>query len=144
RTLIDIIRSCALTIAACVYRAIHPNIPDPKAGFWKVRLERLKVTVYALIAPEMVIFWAIRQWVGARLIMNNVNDAWTTTHGHFTQMGGFCREDNKHVIFTPELIELVQHDRVNLKGLRLKKEDINDRSKGDFLSKGFITLQTTW
>ncbi|TFK57961.1 hypothetical protein BDN72DRAFT_966449, partial [Pluteus cervinus] len=153
RTLVDIVRSCVLTVAACVYRAIHPNVPDPKAGPCKVQYERLKVTIYALLAPEMVIFWAIRQRMGARLIVRNVNKAfekknigirWTMAHGHFTQMGGFCREDNEHVIFTPALIELIEQDRVNIKGLRLTEKDINDRSKGDYLSKGFITLQTTW
>ncbi|TFK70852.1 hypothetical protein BDN72DRAFT_838379 [Pluteus cervinus] len=159
RTLIDIIRSCVLTIAACVYRAIHPNIPkpepEPEGNCWirKPQFGRLKVTVYALLAPEMIIFWAIRQWMGARLIVKQVNEAlentdsgitWTMAHGHFAQMGGFCREGNERVIFAPELIELIKHGHVNLKGLRLKEKDIYDRSKGDYLSQGFITLQTTW
>lgn len=73
RTLIDITRSCILTIAACVYRAIHPNIPNPEASRWKVHLERFQVTLLALIAPELVIFWAIRQWLGARLIKQDMD-----------------------------------------------------------------------
>ncbi|TFK60457.1 hypothetical protein BDN72DRAFT_726550, partial [Pluteus cervinus] len=154
RTLVDITRSCVLTIGACVYRAIHPNIPDPEAPRWKVRLERFQVTILALIAPELVIFWAIRQWLGARLIMQEVNKViedndirgieWTTTHSHFTQMGGFCQEGNKQVIFPSTLIQFMKEGRINLKGLRLSKDDINDRSKGDLLSKGFVILQTTW
>ncbi|TFK66603.1 hypothetical protein BDN72DRAFT_141986 [Pluteus cervinus] len=153
RTLIDIVISCTLTIAICVYHAIHPNIPDPEASFWKVQLDKLKVTIHALIAPEVMIFWAMRQWVGARLIAKDVNQAfkdrnldimWTATHGHFVQMGGFCREDTRHVISTSMLVELIKENRINLKGLRLTREDINDRSKGDVLSKGFLILQTTW
>ncbi|TFK67044.1 hypothetical protein BDN72DRAFT_116263 [Pluteus cervinus] len=103
RTLYDIIRSCVFTIAACVYRAIHQNILDPKLTMWGRLRVRMKITIYALIAPEAMIWWAMRQRYAAIEIEKQVNELkyglnWTQTHGQFAQMGGFGRKDNKHVL----------------------------------------------
>ncbi len=73
RTLYDIVRSCVFTIAACVYRAIHQNIPDPTMTKWGRLRVRIKITFYALIAPEMMIWWAMRQRYGAIEIAKEVN-----------------------------------------------------------------------
>ncbi len=73
RTMLSIIRSCLFTIAACVYRAIHQNIPDPEAGWWKRQGVRAKITFYAVIAPEAIIWWALRQWFGAKEVADQVN-----------------------------------------------------------------------
>ena len=74
RTLYDIVRSCVFTIAACVYRAVHQNIPDPKATMWGRLRVRIKITFYALIAPEMIIWWAMRQRYAAIEIAKEVNE----------------------------------------------------------------------
>lgn len=40
---------------------MHPNIPAPEES-WRARASRrLEITAVALIAPELVILWAIRQ-----------------------------------------------------------------------------------
>ncbi|TFK73001.1 hypothetical protein BDN72DRAFT_855036 [Pluteus cervinus] len=159
RTLLDIVQSCLVTIAACVFQAIHPNIPDPKAGFCKKQFQRVKITLHATICPEVIIFWAIRQRLGSRIVRDEVNKAfedlrlnspkypvitWTATHGHFAQMGGFCRDDTGVVLFPPTLVDFIREDRINLKGLQITKEQLEDRSKGNLISKVFVTLQTTW
>ena len=74
RTLADIVVSCVLTIFACVYTSLHPNVPDPTATKWEKRFERLRMSLYASIAPEAVIWWAMRQWYGARLIAKQMNE----------------------------------------------------------------------
>ncbi|KAG1797321.1 uncharacterized protein HD556DRAFT_1440875 [Suillus plorans] len=66
RTLWSIISSSALTIFACVYSAIHPNIPSPKHtsqlhGLWR----QIRMVIMALIAPELIVTWAMRQWFSA-------------------------------------------------------------------------------
>ncbi|TFK59514.1 hypothetical protein BDN72DRAFT_597188 [Pluteus cervinus] len=161
RTLFSIIRSCLLTIAACVYRAIHQNIPDPKAGWWKRQAIRAKITFYALMAPEMMIWWAMRQWFGAKEVADQVNAVypdlkWTRTHGHFAQMGGFgfrSEDDNQGILYPPTLIQLLRENKAELgqgkmidmeELKRVSEEKINDSSKGDLLSKGIVALQTTW
>ncbi|TFK59748.1 hypothetical protein BDN72DRAFT_580594 [Pluteus cervinus] len=149
RTLYDIVRSCVFTIAACVYRAIHQNIPDPEATMWGRLRVKMKITIYALIAPEAFIWWAMRQRYGAIRIAKEVNELkyglnWTQTHGQFAQMGGFARKDNKYVLYPRTLIELLDEGRIDLDQLKLTKEDIDDKSKGDILSKALVAFQTTW
>ncbi|TFK70471.1 hypothetical protein BDN72DRAFT_766343 [Pluteus cervinus] len=159
RTLVDIVRSCVLTIFACVYTALHPNIPDPKANDWQRFLGRLKMSFYMLIAPEAVIWWAMRQWYGARLIAGKVNEAhpksnWTATHGHFVQMGGLeaIHPDGRQEVidFACVLLFSGYYLGSNISGsfdvneLRFPKNQVQDRSKGDFLSKGLVALQTSW
>ncbi|TFK65788.1 hypothetical protein BDN72DRAFT_180152 [Pluteus cervinus] len=149
RTLYDIVKGCLFTIAACVYRAVHQNIPDPELGFWGRLRVTTKVTLYVLIAPELIIWWAMRQWFGARRVAGLVNDIqpalkWTKTHGQFAQMGGFARKDNKRVLHPDTLLRFLRHDLLDLEELQLTEKEIQDKSKGDVLSKTLVAFQTTW
>ncbi|TFK69567.1 hypothetical protein BDN72DRAFT_819868 [Pluteus cervinus] len=149
RSMYDIVKGCLVTIGACVYRAVHQNIPDPTLSFWGRLRVTIKVTFYALIAPEMMIWWALRQWVGAKnvaRIMNNIRPEleWTITHGQFAQMGGFVEKDNKRVILPMDLVIYLKNNLVHIQELRLTEKEINDKSKGDALSKGLVAVQTTW
>ncbi|TFK62327.1 hypothetical protein BDN72DRAFT_777191 [Pluteus cervinus] len=157
RTLNDIVRSCVLTIFACIYTALHPNIPDPEAKMWQKICGRLKMSFYMLIAPEAVIWWAMRQWYGAREVARVVNKEkpelkWTTTHGHFVQMGGLetIHLDGHREVINPEKLdcdfgaEYLKNGRIDTNELQFPKNQVEDRSKGDFLSKGLVALQTSW
>lgn len=66
RTIPDIIWSCTITIFSCTWVAVHPNIPAPDEKWHTVALRRFQITVMALVAPELVILWAIRQRIMAR------------------------------------------------------------------------------
>jgi hypothetical protein len=66
RTIGNILWSCLVTIFACTWIAIHPNIPSPDDKWFTLALRRLQFMVMGLIAPELVIVWAIRQWFVAR------------------------------------------------------------------------------
>ncbi|TFK60565.1 hypothetical protein BDN72DRAFT_779268, partial [Pluteus cervinus] len=67
------------------------------------------------------------------------------THGHFAQMGGFERLDNRRVLYPPTLIALLEKGQLDVAELkRVTDRRINDHSKGDILSKGIVALQTTW
>ncbi|KAG2360334.1 hypothetical protein BDR07DRAFT_1378087 [Suillus spraguei] len=68
RTLWSIISSSVLTLFACTYSAIHPNIPSPKDSPGGILLRRLGIMIMALIAPELIITWAMRQWLSARQV----------------------------------------------------------------------------
>ncbi|TFK60324.1 hypothetical protein BDN72DRAFT_828976 [Pluteus cervinus] len=151
RTLVDIIRSCLFTIAACVYRAIHQNIPDPEATWWQRQWLKTKITLLALLAPEMMIWWAMKQWMGAKVIKDRLNllfyrhNIWTLTHGHFLQMGGLIRKDNHHVLNPDNLVDLFIKKQIHLDSFRrISQKEIEDHSKGDALSKAVVAVQTTW
>ena len=64
----NIIWSCVTTVFVCLWVVVHPNIPGPSDSMF---LTRLKIMGCMLIAPELVIVWAGRQWFAARHIAAN-------------------------------------------------------------------------
>ena len=81
RTIWNIVWSCLVTIFSCTWVAIHPNIPCPKGRkantciqrwVWNPLLSfaehRLPLFICALLVPEYVLAWAIRQFLVARQI----------------------------------------------------------------------------
>ncbi|KAF7979536.1 hypothetical protein HWV62_42126 [Athelia sp. TMB] len=86
RTLFGLVQSCILTILACVWFAVHRNVPAPKvvrprranffvrAGlfvWYKILDQRQAVIVFVvtLLVPEWVLAWALRQWFAARKLV---------------------------------------------------------------------------
>ena len=83
RTIGNIIWSCVVTIFSCTWVAVHPDIPCPKKREGKNRFQRwiwnpilsftehrLPLFVCALLVPEYILAWAIRQYLRARDIAN--------------------------------------------------------------------------
>ena len=76
------------------------------------------------------------------------DDEWTITHGFLASMGGFmlyADGTDGNMIKTLDidtLDQLYQEERIVWP--RITKKEIEDRSKGDFLSKGIAVLQTSW
>ena len=83
RSIWNIIWSCLITVLSCTWIALHPNVPSPKkrvANSWIERYirnpllsfteHRLTLFVCALLVPEYVLAWAIRQFLSARKIAN--------------------------------------------------------------------------
>jgi len=68
RSLSNIIWSCLATVLACAWAALHPNVPGVDEGFFTVTLRLAKMTVMVVTAPELLIFWAILQWITARVL----------------------------------------------------------------------------
>ena len=81
RTIWNIVWSCLATIFSCTWVAIHPNVPCPKkreANGWIERYirnplfsfaeHRLPLFICALLVPEYVLAWSIRQYLVARKI----------------------------------------------------------------------------
>ncbi|KAG0695645.1 hypothetical protein DFH29DRAFT_1083287 [Suillus ampliporus] len=199
RSLLAIIWSCAMTLFACTWTAIHLNIPGMEEGKVSVTFHRLSIMVIALIAPELMITWAARQFFSARAAAEEFNEAfgsqrapahgghgdisestatllgelpesneghsrnssasvlkpskfradafteWTVSHGHFAWMGGFILyiNDKPRATLRPdELLKFVCEGSVDMPVIM--KAEIEDRSKGDGLSKGIAILQLVW
>ena len=116
-----------MTIFSCTWVAIHPNVPCPKNRNPIISFagHRLPLFICALLVPEFVLAWAIRQFFRARQIANQdksnfktfsyifiilsnslLERQWSTTHGFFMIMGGFhlfrrslkeTGEDNRNI-----------------------------------------------
>lgn len=62
----DILQSCILTLFACVYTALHLNIPDRNASDLRLLWDKFRWVVITLIAPEIVLYYAGSQFWDAR------------------------------------------------------------------------------
>ncbi|KAG2111470.1 hypothetical protein DEU56DRAFT_749575 [Suillus clintonianus] len=161
RTLWNIISGSVLTLFACIYSAIHPNIPSPKDSPFCILRRRLGIMIVALIAPELVVIWAMRQWISARHVTKDFkesgyfnvprsqeqseNYAWTQTHSFFVLMGGFMLYvDGKpyRTLLPDKVLELIRKGCIDAPTLTAKR--IHDKSKGNVISKGLIMLQVAW
>jgi hypothetical protein len=70
---------------------------------------------------------------------------WTKTHGFFIQMGGLMLYKNGlpvQVLTYRNLKILIKQGHVDIP--TITERTINDKSKSDYLSKGFVVVQTTW
>jgi hypothetical protein len=100
----------------------------------------------ALIAPEIIIFWALRQHRAARyLAKRHKEQGWTMTHGFFLVMGGFTLHDKGTALRILDYWELETLSKAGkITWPSITKEEIQDRSKGDYLSKGIVVMQIGW
>ncbi|KAG0697664.1 hypothetical protein DFH29DRAFT_984172 [Suillus ampliporus] len=156
RTLYSVISSCILTLFACTWTSIHPNIPSPHETMFRVARRRAGIMLAALVAPELVILWAMRQFLHAGNVAKKFNNEvfkgqsfkWSRTHGFFAMMGGFMLYHNHkphHTLAPDELLELVLSESVDQhQAVEITEDEVEDRSKGDMISKTVLILQITW
>jgi hypothetical protein len=149
RTMLNIVISCFSTLFACAWIAVHPNIPAPGDSSWKIFRRRMMIMLFVLLAPEMVIIWAARQHRDASILLKKFQaggrPGWTKTHAFFLIMGGFtlyAKGTPIRVLEWKDLEVLARAERVDWP--KITKEEIEDKSKSDYLSKGIVVLQTTW
>ncbi|KAJ7592052.1 hypothetical protein C8J56DRAFT_824057 [Mycena floridula] len=206
RTLYDIIFGCVATIFACTWVSVHPNVPPPGLGVFKRTFRRLSMMLVAIIAPEIVVFFAARQFMFARRFAKEFNKIdksqsdgidsemssteapsqnvsvldietqhqsipmecrsllrpWhlfgsppsaeesekkrlSKAHGFFFAMGGFVSHGGFPITTLRQISgksDAAKDYRKDIRGLR--EEEIEDRSKGDALSKGLALLQVLW
>jgi len=146
RSLWDIIRSCGFTIFLCTWAAVHPNIPSPDERWPKIAVRRVGLMFAALVVPEAIVGWALRQRLAAiKLAEEHKDKGWTITHGFFAIMGGFMEYEGNQPI---RVLLPAQLQSYSLTGNgdfpKISKAEIEDKSKGDAISKVVVILQTSW
>jgi len=72
RTLANILWSCLLTIFACTWTSIHPNI-WPCAKPWDRFRYRIALFILNVLMPETMVQWSISQWFAARKLAQDYN-----------------------------------------------------------------------
>ena len=127
--------------------AVHPNIPAPNDSQWAILRRRLAIMGYILMVPEMVILWAARQYFSAKYFAKqHQSRGWTMTHAFFVIMGGFTLHDEQgtplRILEPNELESLSKAGRIQWPSIT--EPEIQDRSKGDHLSKAIVLIQTSW
>ena len=75
RTVWDILWSCLATTFAVTWVSVHPNVPFLEESSFSILKRRIFLMVLALLAPEVMIMRAFKQWRGAVMIKETVNEA---------------------------------------------------------------------
>ncbi|KAK0433776.1 hypothetical protein EV421DRAFT_1718183, partial [Armillaria borealis] len=146
--------SCLVTILASTWLAVHPNVPgrnltqEGSVTRWWIPgrptimcfLERTKLMLITILAPEAMVGWAIRQRVVAGKVRacSSKGHELKLVHGFFVSMGGFYYGKEERLV---TLKDVTKH----LKALaKIRAVDIEDRSKTDALSKTLVIFQLLW
>ncbi|KIM25421.1 hypothetical protein M408DRAFT_48689, partial [Serendipita vermifera MAFF 305830] len=183
RTIWSVVWSCLSTIFLCTWVAIHPNVafrPEKRNASWFETWIRdplhdfftykLVLFFWALLVPEYILAWSVRQYIRAGQIQKQV-PGWTRTHGFFMIMGGF------HLFRLPPdapciplplkssspsdfVIPSGYHSREEevpvcplemsdlpvdvLEFITPTKAELKDKGKSDGLTKLIILVQTSW
>ncbi|KAK0217485.1 hypothetical protein EDD85DRAFT_781547 [Armillaria nabsnona] len=150
RTELSIIWSCLATIFASTWLAVHPNVPGldltKEGSVWGIfyrptimcSLERIKLMLVAILAPEAMVGWAIRQFLVARKVHSSKDHELKLVHGFFVSMGGFYYGKEKRLVTLKDVPKLLESLA------KVRAVDIKDKSKGDALSKTIVLLQISW
>ncbi|KAJ7620385.1 hypothetical protein FB45DRAFT_150362, partial [Roridomyces roridus] len=138
RTLFSVIWGCVATIFACTWVSVHPNVPAPNQSAWTLFLRRLKMMLIGLIAPEIMVGFAARQFFASRKL--SMVFGLSKTHGFFFAMGGFVDSTGRVLCSDKDLAEPGVLSAIS----NIKLADIMDKSKGDALSKGVALAQGLW
>ena len=86
----DILWSCLVTLTACVYNALHLNVPPANEGKLGFYWRKSKWVATALFAPEVLLYSALTQFLEARKLVDVLNELWTTRQtpdNHELEMG---------------------------------------------------------
>ncbi|KAK3359484.1 hypothetical protein B0T25DRAFT_448037 [Lasiosphaeria hispida] len=68
----SIIYSCIVTLIACIYTALHLNVPT-SSGVFRTLAYKGKWVFAGLVAPELVLYLAISQFIEARNLVKELN-----------------------------------------------------------------------
>ena len=69
-----ILWSCIVTLIVCIYTAMHLNIPPAHVGKWRFLRHKAIWVCLALLAPEIVLLCAYRQFAEARKLVKELNE----------------------------------------------------------------------
>ncbi|KAL9012853.1 MAG: hypothetical protein Q9173_002404 [Seirophora scorigena] len=106
-----ILSSCTFTLSLCVYTSIHLNVRPYKQTELRAWIETTKWVFFGILAPELMVFVAWRQYMSARALDRTVKllqdrkaheesaealdaeycltNSWTPLHSFYANMGGF-------------------------------------------------------
>ncbi|KAJ6449524.1 hypothetical protein C8R45DRAFT_1224357 [Mycena sanguinolenta] len=142
RSLFGIVWGCLATIFVCTWVSAHPNVPPPNQNLLQLFWRRLKMMLIGIIAPEVMVGFAARQFFASRSLSKRYTIS--KTHGFFVCMGGFVSPAGHPIVTVKQLEDSDLGSKLQDAIRNVKTEEIKDKSKGDALSKGVALLQGMW
>ncbi|KAF8331697.1 uncharacterized protein EI90DRAFT_3056977 [Cantharellus anzutake] len=152
QTMWNIVYTCLLTIIACIWTAVHPDIPKPNYSLFKhPGSSHGPLMILSLVALEVLLGGALGDLLDAQRVSKGCRmiEGWTDMHSFFVIMCGFFDPSIGAVI--PKRNEnpldvLKQYPGIieSAGKVAVAKEEILDRSKGDWFAKFIVILQLLW
>ena len=159
----QIVTTCALTMIVCIVITVHPDVPPKSAdgrGYWdRIRsagwlpvLVQYKVAYWtlALVAPDILVLIAVCDFSAAEQDVDYMHSkgyiGWTYRHAFFASMGGLRLRDGTRVLSGRQLYTMEDSELqpvIENLNLQVLLDDINDKSKGDWLTKSLAAAQVS-
>jgi hypothetical protein len=154
----SILWSCLVALLACIYTAIHLNVPT-ETGTVRHLLQKAKWVLTVLFAPEIVLYCASTQFLEARRLVKALNalEEEKTEEAekfHFDLKYGFFVVMRGIEVSIAEIHNSIENIRLSPKGvlqlaklgypLYVSKAKIDDKGKANLIQKSLVILQVTW
>ncbi|KAF8316735.1 uncharacterized protein EI90DRAFT_3171096 [Cantharellus anzutake] len=100
-----LVYGCLLTVFACVWTAVHPNVPQHDGDIWSFS-SHVGLMMASLVSPEWILGTAWRQFMLSRRVSKKYKmvEGWTLTHSYFVVMDGFF-DPSKGKVVVPEKLQ---------------------------------------
>ena len=149
RGTLDIIWSCLLTTVLCTWTTLHLNVPAQHDRYRERFLLRLRWTLIAYVAPEVIVGFAAGQRAEARRSVEAFRRAgfpfWTTRHAFYANMGGFllASSDNKTFpVNSTQLLYLIRNGYIPYP--TATDMEIAQKGKEDNIQRLLTFVQLSW
>lgn len=155
----DILWSCLFTIFLCVWTVFHrplPHYQGESSHSFRTKIVRSKIVpaIIVLIAPEFLIFTAVRDFQDAMKRKKELRGLgcsdFTLTHGFFFDMGGFCLKSSGPKYHQLQVRDIEDrrakpHSKEWIHELSNISEDrVKDSATSDNIAKSLACLQVVW
>ncbi|KAI0062787.1 hypothetical protein BV25DRAFT_621093 [Artomyces pyxidatus] len=134
RTRGNIVCTSLVMILACVWTAVHRNIPAPprhgesrRRRFALRMLEMVKIVVATSLVPEWVLAWAVRQFLNARHLAKQLEEARCPAAGHGRRWDGGRKMISLHTVGVLNDANSLAID-LNVRQKALSRSSVSDRS----------------
>lgn len=170
----DILQSCLLTLVACIYTALHLNVPE-KTAWYQILWSKTQWVALTLFAPEIVLYMAADQLQRAWALRRKLRDLQSRSdtvdksfnfdlkYAFFVVMLG-VHIDVEEILSLPDLDPSAYTRFANMpsprtasisprglirlaeKGhwLYISRKRIDDKSKADYIQKALVLTQILW
>ncbi|RSL47302.1 hypothetical protein CEP54_013473 [Fusarium duplospermum] len=174
RGTMDILQSCLLTLVACIYTALHLNVPE-KTAWYQILWPKTQWVALTLFAPEIVLYMAADQLQRAWTLRRKLRDLQSRSdtvdkyfnfdlkYAFFVVMRG-VHIDVEEILSLPDLNPNAYHHFANMPSpqtvyinpsglihlakqghwLYISRKRIDDKSKADYIQKALVLIQILW
>ncbi|OCH84417.1 hypothetical protein OBBRIDRAFT_764357, partial [Obba rivulosa] len=146
RGTMDIVWSCVSVLIFCAWTVQDSGITENE---WQARAERFFLACLMIIAPEIALTIALREFLDAQCMVSECNEhwkiqgdeiQWTMVEGFYACMGGFTLDGTKSLT-SKDVRVLIEQDFITPKSYA---DVIGVRSKSDSFSTIISCAQALW